>query len=79
MTMEVILYSTGCPKCNVLKKKLEAANINYTEVTDTDKVSQICNSTGFDSVPIIAIEDGDILDFNRAIAWVKQVGEENDK
>ena len=77
--MEVILYSTSCPKCNVLKKKLEAANINYTEVTDTDKVSQICNSTGFESVPIIAIEDGDILDFNRAIAWVKQVGEQNDK
>ena len=77
--MEVILYSTGCPKCNVLKKKLEAANINYTEVTDTDKVSQICNSTGFESVPIIAIEDGHILDFNRAIAWIKQVGEQNDK
>ena len=75
--MEVILYSTGCPKCNVLKKKLEAANINYTEVTDTDKISQICNSTGFDSVPIIAIEDGHILDFNRAIAWVKQVGDNN--
>lgn len=77
--MEVILYSTGCPKCNVLKKKLEAANVNYTEVTDTDKVTQICNSTGFDSVPIIAIEDGHILDFNRAIAWVKQVGEQNGK
>ena len=77
--MEVTLYSTGCPKCNVLKKKLEAANINYTEVTDTDKVSQICNSTGFDSVPIIAIEDGHILDFNRAIAWVKQVGVQNGK
>ena len=77
--MEVILYSTGWHKCNVLKKKLEAANINYTEVTDTDKVSQICNSTGFDSVPIIATEDGDILDFNRAIAWIKQVGEQNDK
>lgn len=77
--MEVTLYSTGCPKCNVLKKKLEAANIDYTEVTDTDKVSQICNSTGFDSVPIIAIEDGHILDFNRAIAWVKQVGGQNGK
>ena len=75
--MEVTLYSTGCPKCNVLKKKLEAANIDYTEVTDTDKVYQICNSTGFDSVPIIAIEDGHILDFNRAIAWVKQVGDNN--
>ena len=77
--MEVTLYSTGCPKCNVLKKKLEAANINYTEVTDTDKVSQICNSTGLDSIPIIAIEDGHILDFNRAIAWVKQVGGQNGK
>lgn len=75
--MEVTLYSTGCPKCKVLKKKLEAANINYTEVTDTDKVYQICKSTGLDSVPIIAIEDGHILDFNRAIAWVKQVGEQN--
>jgi glutaredoxin len=75
--MEVTLYSTGCPKCKVLKKKLEAANINYTEVTDTDKVYQICKSTGLDSVPIIAIEDGHILDFNRAIAWVKQVGDNN--
>lgn len=75
--MEVTLYSTGCPKCKVLKKKLEAANIDYTEVTDTDKVYQICKSTGLDSVPIIAIEDGHILDFNRAIAWVKQVGDNN--
>ena len=75
--MEVTLYSTGCPKCKVLKKKLEAANISYTEVTDTDKVYQICKSTGLDSVPIIAIEDGHILDFNRAIAWVKQVGDNN--
>lgn len=75
--MGVILYSTGCPKCKVLKKKLEAANINYTEVTDTDKVYQICKSTGFDSVPIIAIEDGHILDFNKAITWVKQVGDNN--
>ncbi len=75
--MEVTLYSTGCPKCKVLKKKLEAANINYIEMTDTDKVYQICKSTGFDSVPIIAIEDGHILDFNRAIAWIKQVGDNN--
>ena len=75
--MEVTLYSTGCPKCKVLKKKLEAANIKYTEVTDTDKIYQICKSTGLDSVPIIAIEDGHILDFNRAIAWVKQVGDNN--
>ena len=75
--MEVTLYSTGCPKCKVLKRKLETSNIKYTEVTDTDKIYQICKSTGFDSVPIITIEDGHILDFNRAIAWIKKVGEQN--
>ena len=34
--MEVILYSTNCPKCSVLEKKLSSANINYKIVTDTD-------------------------------------------
>lgn len=77
--MEITLYSTGCPKCNVLKKKLEAENINYTEVTDINKISQICKCTGFNSVPIIEIEDGHILDFNKAITWIKQVGGQNGK
>lgn len=75
--METTLYSTGCPKCNVLKKKLAAANIQYTEVTDTDKILEICKATGFESVPILEIEDGHILDFARAIDWLKKVGEGN--
>ena len=28
--METILYSTHCPKCKVLEKKLQMANITYT-------------------------------------------------
>lgn len=28
--MEIILYSTHCPKCKVLEKKLQMANITYT-------------------------------------------------
>ena len=28
---EIILYSNGCPKCKVLKAKLEAKNITFTE------------------------------------------------
>ena len=28
--MDVVLYSTGCPKCKVLKKKLDAKDIKYT-------------------------------------------------
>ena len=27
----VVFYSTHCPKCNILEKKLKQANIEYTE------------------------------------------------
>ena len=30
------LYSTGCPKCQVLKKKLDTAGINYTIESDIE-------------------------------------------
>lgn len=29
--MEIILYTTGCPACAVLKKKLDSKKIIYTE------------------------------------------------
>ena len=32
--MNVILYSTHCPKCCVLEKKLKQKNISYDEVND---------------------------------------------
>ena len=32
--MDIILYSTGCPKCKILKKKLEDKNIDYVESDD---------------------------------------------
>ena len=34
--MNVILYSTGCPKCNILKKKLADAKIDYSVIEDVD-------------------------------------------
>lgn len=75
----VTLYSTGCPKCNVLKKKLDAANIPYTVVTDMDEILKACKEVGTDMVPILAVEEpgeGEVLmkfsfmDFGNAIKWV---------
>ena len=31
--MELILYTTHCPKCSVLEKKLAKKGLNYTEFT----------------------------------------------
>lgn len=65
--MEVILYSTGCPKCNVLKKKLNDKNINFTENNDID----IMTSLGIEQVPVLSI-DGKLMDFSQANAWINE-------
>jgi len=62
---EIILYSTGCPKCAVLKKKLDKAQINYKENTDVSEMRSI----GLLSAPALMVGD-DLLLFDDAIAWV---------
>ena len=34
----VVLYSTGCPKCGVLKKKLNERGIQYQENTTVEEM-----------------------------------------
>lgn len=65
--MEVILYSTGCPKCNVLKKKLNDKNINFTENNDIDTMT----SLGIEQVPVLSV-DGELMDFSQANTWVNE-------
>lgn len=65
--MEIILYSTGCPKCVVLKNKLKEKNINFIENNDTDEMIKL----GFLELPILCI-DGKIYNFIQAIKWVNE-------
>lgn len=59
------LYSTGCPKCQVLKKKLDAAGINYTTESDI----KIMKDKGFLQVPILEV-DGKYMNFTEANKWI---------
>lgn len=59
------LYSTGCPKCQVLKKKLDAAGINYTIELDI----KIMKAKGFLQVPILEV-DGKYMNFTEANKWI---------
>lgn len=71
--MIINLYSTGCPKCNVLEKKLNTANIDFKIITDMDKIEKICEATGNDMLPLLEIEEGGetrIYGFSEAIKWV---------
>lgn len=70
--MEIILYSTHCPKCKVLEAKLNSKDIAYTECTDIDKMQ----SMGIMSVPVLGV-DGKLLLFKEATDWVNAYGGES--
>jgi predicted DsbA family dithiol-disulfide isomerase len=70
----VKLLTTHCPRCTVLKKKLDAAAIEYEEVTDVETIQ----SYGVDAVPALVIPNMEvanseatvILEFSAAVQWV---------
>ena len=65
--MNVILYSTGCPKCNILKKKLEDANMEYSVVEDVD----VMLSKGLKEVPWLEV-DGNLMNFVDSSKWINE-------
>lgn len=62
----VILYSTNCPMCKVLKTKLSQANIEYVEITDVEKMKE----KGLRAAPMLEI-DGELMNFSQSIAWLR--------
>ena len=66
--MNAIVYSTGCPKCKILEKKLSDSGIDYQVVTDVDLMQE----KGFMSMPMLDV-DGEIMDFGTAIKWANEV------
>ncbi len=63
--MDIILYTTNCPKCKVLKQKLDEKNITYT-INDSVKEMR---SIGITSAPMLSI-NGKLLNFSEAVKWV---------
>lgn len=64
----ITLYSTHCPKCAVLEKKLEQANIAFIVNDDIN----LMKSKGIKSAPTLE-KDGELLDFSKAIAWLRSL------
>lgn len=66
--MNIILYTTHCPKCSVLEKKLAKKNIEYTEFTSVQDMLDI----GINTVPVLSV-DGELLPFEKANQWINSV------
>ena len=64
----ITIYTTStCPKCKILKKKLDDKGIAYEEFNDEDEMQRM----GILSVPVMDV-DGEQLDFPAAIKYVNE-------
>jgi predicted DsbA family dithiol-disulfide isomerase len=62
----MILYSSAtCPKCKVLKAKLDKANITYTVNENIEDAKEL----GIKSFPYLLLDDGTLLDFGAAVKF----------
>lgn len=68
MDNKYILYSTGCPKCNVLIKKLNAKGIDYEIINDVS----IMQNLGIDTVPQLSI-NGKLFNYKEAVEFINGV------
>ena len=63
--MKVLLYSTHCPRCDVLEKKLQQKNIQFEEVNDVE----IMMKKGYMSAPMLEVDDVS-MNFKEAVDWI---------
>lgn len=67
---KLVLYTTHCPKCCILEKKLQSKGVDYITCTDIETMK----SLGIEYTPILDV-DGTLLSFAEAVAYVNKLGE----
>lgn len=64
----VIIYTTDtCPRCKILKKKLESKEIPFAEIQDIDELLKL----NIDEVPIMKVDEK-LYTFGDAVDWVNK-------
>lgn len=66
--MNVTLYSTNCPKCVILEKKLKDKNIEFNIINDVNVMIE----KGFMAAPILEV-DGKSMNYMDANTWVNNI------
>lgn len=63
----IIFYTTNCPKCKVLKTKMDKVKLSYEICEDVQRMLDL----NIQTAPALQINDF-ILDFGQAIKWLKE-------
>ena len=64
--MITVYSSSTCPKCKVLKMKLDKAGIEYQVNENIEEM----NAIGIKTIPMMQVDD-QLLDFGEAVKYVK--------
>lgn len=67
MEKKIILYSTGCPKCQILKNKLSDKQIPYIENNNIDEMLQL----NISQVPVLSV-NGTLYSFRQAVELINK-------
>ena len=65
--MNIILYTTHCPKCKVLEKKLKDNHIDFEVISDEELMIQ----KGFTEAPKLEVND-ELMGFADAMEWLNK-------
>lgn len=60
------LFSNNCPRCIVLKAKLDEKCLDYEK---SDNMQELID-LGFKTVPVLEV-DGEYMDFGKAMKWIQ--------
>lgn len=63
-----VLYTTGCPRCKVLHRKLQEKGVSFTVIDDIN----IMLDKGFMEAPVLEV-DGKEMSFAEAVSWVNNL------
>ena len=65
--MNIILYTVDCPKCKVLEKKLNNANISFEVCKDTKLMAE----KNISKLPMLEV-NGKMLTFKEAVDMINK-------
>lgn len=64
-----VFSSSTCPKCKVLKFKMDKAGMEY----EVNENIEDMKALGIKTIPMLQLSNGELLDFGAAIAFVKDM------
>lgn len=65
------LYSTNCPNCLILEKKLKEMNVEHAVIQNEEKVFEKASQFGIMEVPFMVV-DGSLKNFRESVKYVTE-------